>query len=172
MLIHPFEPVYDGDCTALVLGTFPSPVSREKGFYYAHPGNRFWPVLAALFDEPFPVSPDDRRRLALKHHIALWDVLASCEIEGASDSRIKNPVCNDFLPLLENSKIKSVFTTGGKAYTLYMKHCYVRTGIAAVPLPSTSPANCRVTFPELIKQYAALRPTSGPNGRQTRKGSP
>ena len=160
MLIHPFEPVYDGDCTALVLGTMPSPVSREKGFYYAHPRNRFWAVLSALFDETFPVSTDERRRLALKHHIALWDVLASCDIEGASDSRIKNPVCNDFLPLLENSKIKSVFTTGRKAYTLYMKRCYGITRMAAVPLPSTSPANCRFSFPELLKQYAALRQAS------------
>jgi hypoxanthine-DNA glycosylase len=151
----------------LVLGTMPSPVSREKGFYYAHPRNRFWAVLAALFNEAFPVSTDERRRLALKHHIALWDVLASCEIEGASDSKIRNPVCNDFLPLLEKSKIKSIFTTGAKAYTLYMKHCYERTHLAAVPLPSSSPANCRVSFSELLKQYAALRDETADNFRQS-----
>jgi hypoxanthine-DNA glycosylase len=158
MLIHPFDPVYDGDCTALVLGTMPSPVSREKGFYYAHPRNRFWAVLSALFGEPFPVSTGERRRLSLKHHIALWDVLASCEIEGASDSKIKNPVCNDFLPLLERTKISRVYTTGRKAYTLYTKYCYGRTKLAALPLPSTSPANCRVSFSGLLKQYAALLP--------------
>ncbi|MDR2803979.1 MAG: DNA-deoxyinosine glycosylase [Treponema sp.] len=161
MLIHPFDPVYDTDCTALVLGTMPSPVSREKGFYYGHPRNRFWTVLAALFDEPFPASTEDRRRLVLKHHIALWDVIASCEIEGASDSRIKKPVCNDFLPLLEQTKISRVYTTGRKAYTLYMKHCYGRTKLAALPLPSTSPANCRVTIPELIEQYAEAGLTGG-----------
>jgi hypoxanthine-DNA glycosylase len=157
MLIHPFEPVYDEDCSTLVLGTVPSPVSRDSGFYYAHPGNRFWGVLAAVFDEPFPAGSGERRRLALKHHIALWDVLASCDIEGASDSKIRNPVCNDFLPLLKKTKINRVYTTGRKAYTLYMKHCYGATKLAAVPLPSTSPANCRVSFSQLLEQYSALR---------------
>ncbi|MDR2658725.1 MAG: DNA-deoxyinosine glycosylase [Spirochaetaceae bacterium] len=157
MLIHPFEPVYDRDCTALVLGTMPSPVSRERGFYYGHPRNRFWPVLAAVFNEAFPDSTEDKKRFVLNHHIALWDVLASCEIEGASDSKIKNPRCNDFSALLCRSKIRRVYTTGQKAYMLYTKFCSGKTGILAKPLPSTSPANCRTGFEELLEQYAVLR---------------
>ncbi|MDR2097151.1 MAG: DNA-deoxyinosine glycosylase [Spirochaetaceae bacterium] len=157
MTVHPFDPVYNADCTALVLGTMPSPVSREKGFYYAHPQNRFWAVLSALFNEPFPVSTEERRRLVLKYHIALWDVLASCDIEGASDSKIKNPVCNDFSHLLQSAKISRVYTTGRKAYELYTKLCYPVTRLAAIPLPSTSAANCRVTFPRLLESYAVLK---------------
>jgi hypoxanthine-DNA glycosylase len=157
MLIHPFEPVYDADCAALVLGTMPSPASRKAGFYYGHPRNRFWAVLAAVFDAPFPVSTESRRRLALENHIALWDVLASCEIEGAADSSIKHPACNDFSPLLGRARIRRIYTTGKKAYTLYSKFCRAGTGIAATPLPSTSPANCGVSFAELCKCYSALR---------------
>ncbi|MDR0383064.1 MAG: DNA-deoxyinosine glycosylase [Spirochaetaceae bacterium] len=157
MLIHPFEPLYDADCVALVLGTVPSPASRKAGFYYGHPRNRFWAALAAVFGAPFPVSTEDRKRLALENHIAVWDVLASCEIEGAADSKIKNPVCNSFLPLLGRTKIRRVYTTGKKAYTLYTKFSARETGIAAVPLPSTSPANCRMSFAELCGRYAALR---------------
>jgi hypoxanthine-DNA glycosylase len=154
---HPFGPLYDADCTRLVLGTMPSPVSRQKGFYYAHPRNRFWAILAALFGEPFPESSEERKFFALKHHIALWDVLASCKIVGAADYTIKMPVCNDFLPLLEKTRINRVYTTGKQAYDLYTKHCYGTTKIAAVPLPSTSPANCRVSFAELLEKYAVLR---------------
>jgi hypoxanthine-DNA glycosylase len=157
MLIHPFEPVYDADCVALVLGTMPSPASRTAGFYYGHPRNRFWTVMAAVFDAPFPVSTEDRRHLALENRIALWDVLASCEIEGASDSKIRQPVCNDFLPLLGRTKIRRIYTTGKKAYTLYTKFCSGGTGIAATPLPSTSPANCAMSFAALCGFYAALR---------------
>jgi hypoxanthine-DNA glycosylase len=137
----------------------PSPVSRQKGFYYANPRNRFWAVLAAVFGEAFPVSTEEKKRLVLKHHIALWDVLAACDIEGASDSMIRRPVCNDFMPLLASTKISRVYTTGRKAYSLYMKYCHGITRLAAVPLPSTSPANCRASFSELLKQYAALRVT-------------
>jgi hypoxanthine-DNA glycosylase len=157
MLTHPFEPVYDSECAALVLGTMPSPVSRKQGFYYSHPRNRFWAVLAELFGRSFPDSTDEKRRLVLDNHIALWDVLASCEIEGASDSKIRKPCCNDFSALLNGSKIRRVYTTGQKAYTLYTKFCSGKTGIPAAPLPSTSPANCRAGFAELLKCYAALR---------------
>jgi hypoxanthine-DNA glycosylase len=135
----------------------PSPVSRERGFYYAHPRNRFWSVLAAVFGEAFSESAEDRTRLVLRHHIALWDVLASCEIDGASDSGITKPVCNDFSALLDAANIRCVYTTGGKAYTLYTKHCLARTAIPAVLLPSTSPANCRCPFDELVRRYSVLR---------------
>jgi hypoxanthine-DNA glycosylase len=136
----------------------PSPVSRERGFYYANPQNRFWRVLAAVFGEAFPESIEARTSLVLRHHIALWDVLASCETEGASDSRITKPVCNDFSPLLAAAKIRRVYTTGVKAHALYTRHCLALTAIPAVPLPSASPANCRCSFDELVRRYSVLRP--------------
>jgi hypoxanthine-DNA glycosylase len=150
---HPFPPLYDGDCTALVLGTMPSPVSRANVFYYGHPGNRFWPVLAAVFDAPPPETNAERTCLALRYHIALWDVLASCEIDGASDGSIRNPAANDFSTLLRETKIERIFTTGKKAFDLYRALCEEKTGIAAVPLPSTSPANQRFSFEALTAAY-------------------
>lgn len=157
MISHPFDPVYDAGCTALVLGTMPSPVSRERGFYYAHPRNRFWSVLAAVFGEAIPESAEDRTGIVLRHHIALWDVIASCEINGASDSGITKPVCNDLSTLLSAANIRNVYTTGVKAHALYTKHCLALTAIPAVPLPSTSPANCRCSFDELVRRYSVLR---------------
>jgi hypoxanthine-DNA glycosylase len=154
MLIrHPFSPLYDSGCDRLILGTMPSPVSRINEFYYGHPQNRFWPVLAAVFDEPVPQTNAEKARLALSRHIALWDVLASCEIRGAADGSIKNPVPNDFSDILRGTKIERIFTTGKKAFSLYKTLCEEKTGIAAVPLPSTSPANRRVSFEELKTAY-------------------
>jgi hypoxanthine-DNA glycosylase len=158
LIKHPFPPLYDGDCVCLVLGTMPSPVSRTNEFYYGHPRNRFWPVLAAVFDAPLPRSNADKACLALTRHIALWDVLASCEIDGAADDSIKNPAVNDFSVLLRDTKVRRIFTTGKKAFSLYKNLCEEKTGIAAVSLPSTSPANRRVSFEELVAVYgAALR---------------
>ncbi|MDR0409285.1 MAG: DNA-deoxyinosine glycosylase, partial [Spirochaetaceae bacterium] len=113
--------------------------------------------LAELFSRPLPLSITDKKALVLDNHIALWDVLASCEIEGASDSKIRNPRCNDFSALLGGSNIRCVYTTGQKAYMLYTRFCSDKTGIPAIPLPSTSPANCRVSFAELLECYSKLR---------------
>lgn len=157
-VLHAFDPVYDENSTILILGTMPSPASRENGFYYSHPQNRFWQVLSAVFDEPLPYTVEQKRRLVLSHGIALWDVLASCEMAGAEDASIRKPVANDFSALLAGSRIRTVCTTGEKAASLYRKLCRKATGIEAVPLPSTSPAN-RGRFPlnTLIELYSVLR---------------
>lgn len=156
-VIHPLPPVFAGDSRVLLLGSMPSPRSREAGFYYGHPQNRFWPVLAALFGQPVP-PPDARRDFALAHRIALWDVLASCEIAGASDGSIRHPVANDLAPLLRQSDIRAIFTTGAQAHRLYERLCQPATGLPAVALPSTSPANARFGLAQLAEAYRVILP--------------
>lgn len=155
---HPLEPIFDKRSRVLVLGTMPSPVSRAAGFYYAHPRNRFWQVLAALFDEPVAATNERRRDQLLRHHIALWDVLASCDIEGASDASITNAHPNDLKRIIDAAPIEAVFCTGAKSAELYARHCRDRTGIDAVKLPSTSPANAAATLDDLVGAYRAILP--------------
>ena len=143
---HAFEPVYDSHSTMLILGTMPSPQSIKHGFYYSHPQNRFWPLMATLYEEPVPSSPDEKRAFALRHGIALWDVLASCEIKGAADSTIRSPIPNDFIPILQTAPIKQIFTTGKTAFTLFQKLVEPHLKREAIYLPSTSPAN-QALFP-------------------------
>ena len=156
-----FLPVYDKNSRALILGTWPSPKSREMGFYYGHPQNRFWPLLAALTGEPVPAREDiaAKKQLLLRHGLALWDTLERCTITGASDASIRDAVPNDIAALLENAPIQAVFCNGATAYRLYQKYLEPVSGIPAVKLPSTSPANaaCR---PETLRQVwgAALGP--------------
>ena len=107
-IIHPFNPIYDKDSKVLVLGSIPSPKSRELGFYYGHPQNRFWKVLSKVYDEPIPNTIEEKKTFVLKHHIALWDVVHSCEIVGASDSSIRNVVSNDIENLLLKTNIKYI----------------------------------------------------------------
>lgn len=156
LVVHPLKPIFDERSVVLVLGTMPSPKSRENNFYYGHPQNRFWRVLSVVLGEKLPETNDERTDLLLSHRIALWDVLASCEIRGADDSSIKNPVPNDLSIILDKCDIRAIFTTGTKAYTLYRRYCEPNTGIAAVPLPSTSPANCRMRLEQLTEAYAAI----------------
>lgn len=155
---HPLEPVFDERSQVLVLGTMPSPKSRETGFYYNHPQNRFWKVMAALFDEPLPASNDEKRALALRHGIALWDVLAECSIAGAADGTIAECVPNDLGLILDQAPIKAVFCTGAKAAELYRKHCEPVTGRLCVRLPSTSPANAGTLLEQLVEAYRAIVP--------------
>lgn len=131
----------------------PSPKSRELGFYYSHPKNRFWPVLAKIFGEEIPGTPEEKKNFCLRHKIALWDVLKECEIEGASDSSIKNAVPNDISIILNSADIKAVFATGATAAKLYKKFIEPETKIPAIALPSTSPANAKVKFEELVEEY-------------------
>lgn len=153
---HTIDPVYDGRSEVLVLGTMPSPKSREAGFFYGHPQNRFWRVLAALFDEPVPESNAERTDLLLRHHIALWDVLAACDIEGASDASIVNAQPNDLAGILQAAPVRRVFCTGATAARLYGKLCEPSTGMAAEKLPSTSPANAAWSLPRLVEAYRAV----------------
>ena len=168
-IIHQIPPVWDSESEVLILGTMPSPKSREAGFFYMHPQNRFWKVLPAIFGEPllYPSnSPDrdaaisERRDFLLRHHIALWDVLASCEISGAADSSIKNVIANDFDQILSHSKIKRVFCTGKTAWSLWKKTCAEKYEepyrLTVECLPSTSPANAACSLEKLIEAYKVI----------------
>jgi len=155
-ITHAFDPVFDSESRILVLGTMPSPKSRELGFYYSHPRNRFWPVMTALFCENVPDKPEDKTDFCLRHKIALWDVLAECDIEGASDSSIKNAVPNDLSVILNSADIKTVFCTGSTAAKLYKKFIEPKTGITAKALSSTSPANAKMGLDALMEEYKII----------------
>ena len=153
---HSFPPLFDGDSRVLILGSMPSPKSREQGFYYGHPQNRFWKVMAAVLGEEIPVTVEEKKAMMHRHSIALWDSLEECDIRGASDSSIQNPVPADIPSVLKKTKIRAIFTTGAAAYKYYTEYNYPLTGIPAVRLPSTSPANCAVSFEALVKAYGAV----------------
>lgn len=155
-VFHEFGPFFDENSRVLILGSIPSPKSREQGFYYGHPRNRFWPVMAALLKETVPETVQERKSFLKNHCIALWDVLASCEIKGADDSSIREPVVNDMNLILKNSDVRAVFTTGGKASELYRKLCFPACGAEAFRLPSTSPANCSCSMERLIAEYSII----------------
>ncbi|MBE6464498.1 MAG: DNA-deoxyinosine glycosylase [Eggerthellaceae bacterium] len=156
-IIHPIPPVFDERSRVLVLGSMPSPASRKLGFNYGHPQNRFWRVMARLADEPVPSTNDRKRDFCLRHHIALWDVLASCEIKGASDASIKNALPNDLASIVSAAPIEAVFCTGAKAFELYNKlGCKEACGIDAIKLPSTSPANAACSLDKLTNAYAQI----------------
>ena len=155
-IFHAFEPVFDKESRVLILGTMPSPKSRELGFYYSHPRNRFWPVMAKIFGEEVPKTPDEKKNFCLRNKIALWDVLKECDIEGASDSSIKNAVPNDLSIILNSANIKAVFTTGTTAAKLYKKFLEPKTNIPAKALPSTSPANAKIGLENLAEEYKII----------------
>lgn len=157
VVYHEFGPLFDRDSRVLVLGTIPSPKSREQGFYYGHPRNRFWSVLAQVFEETAPISIEEKKSLALRHHVALWDVLASCTIRGAEDASIRDAVPNDLNVILSQADICAIFATGAKAAALYHKYCEPETGRPCLRLPSTSPANCAVSGEALLAEYRQIR---------------
>ncbi len=148
-LIHPLKPIYNKNSKILILGSFPSVYSRKRSFYYAHPQNRFWPVLEKIFNEKI----DNKEKFLLKHHIALWDVIASCEITGSSDASIKNVKVNDINKLIEHTQIKKVLINGKKAYNLYSKYLKNDVAIECISLPSTSPANAKYSLDDLAEIY-------------------
>ena len=152
-LTHTFDPIYNEDSKILILGSFPSVKSREIDFYYGHPQNRYWKVLANILEVPVPETPDEKRRMLLDNHIAIWDVIHSCSIIGSSDSSIKDVVVNDFTEILKNSQVKTIFVNGGKAYDLYRKYAEKSTGIKAIKLPSTSPANAAWKLERLCEAW-------------------
>ncbi|MDE7014359.1 MAG: DNA-deoxyinosine glycosylase [Kineothrix sp.] len=154
---HTFEPVYNKESRVLVLGTFPSVKSRENAFYYGHPQNRFWKVLAAITKEEVPVSIEGKKNMLLKHGIAIWDVISSCDIEGSSDSSIKNVVPNDVAGILGKTEITEIYGNGGTACSLYDKFCKEKTGVEIIKLPSTSPANAAFSLERLIQCWEILK---------------
>ena len=153
---HTFEPVWDENSEILILGTFPSVRSRKEHFYYGHPQNRFWKLIANLYEEPVPTAIDQKKELLLKHHLAVWDVIDQCDIIGSSDSSIRNVVPSDLAGLLAQSSIRTVIANGAKAYELYQKHQLPKTGLKAQKLPSTSPANAAWSLEKLQEAWRAV----------------
>lgn len=156
-IFHPISPVWDENSKVLILGSFPSVKSRENGFFYGHKQNRFWKVLAAVFDCNVPETIAEKKRLLLQNGVALWDVIASCDITGSADSSIKNAKPNDILPIIMKSKITAVFVNGNTAAKLYEKYLFPKTKIKAIVLPSTSPANARFTLEMLTEKWSIIK---------------
>lgn len=154
---HPFPAVYAPDSRILILGSFPSVKSREQNFFYGHPQNRFWRVMAALLGAETPQTVEEKRAFLLAHRIALWDVIASCDISGSSDASIRNSAPNDLSPILRSAPIRQIFTNGGTAHRLYRKLIYPLTGREDICLPSTSPANAARSLDALIGQWQIVR---------------
>lgn len=169
-VVHSIAPVWNGESRVLILGTMPSPKSREQGFFYMHPQNRFWTVLPKVFAEKLAhpnksedkkSAVDERLEFLLRHRIAMWDVLASCSIKGASDSSICHEIPNDFFPIFRGAKISNVFFTGKTAYNIWKKLCaelYEKEfNLTCRCLPSTSPANARFSVDMLVEEYSAIK---------------
>lgn len=150
MEMHNIQPVFDAASRVLILGSFPSVKSRETAFFYAHPQNRFWKVLAAVLEAPVPADTPAKKRMLLSRHIALWDVIASCDIHGSSDASITNVRPNDLTRLLDAADIQAVFCNGSAAYELYNRHQAPILRLAAQKLPSTSPANAAWSLDRLV----------------------
>lgn len=155
-IIHPFEPIYSSTSRILILGSLPSVKSREQHFFYGHPQNRFWKVISALMNEPIPSNVEEKRELLLKHNIAVWDVIQSCDIKGSSDSSIKNVVPTDLSSIIEHSKITKVFCNGKTSGKLYKKYQSKIVGIDAIVLPSTSPANAAYSLERLLTEWIVV----------------
>ena len=157
-VIHPISPVYDQNSRILILGSFPSVKSREGCFFYHHPQNRFWKILAEVLEQPVPGTIEEKTQFLLNNHIAVWDVIASCTIEGSSDSSIKHAVPNDLSRILETAQIQQIYCNGGTAHQYYRKYQEKVTGKSAHRLPSTSPANAACRLEDLILSWKVILP--------------
>ncbi len=157
MIVHPIKPVFDKNSKILILGSFPSVRSREEGFFYGHKQNRFWKVVSAVFEEEVPKTIPQKKAFLLRNHIALWDVIHSCDITGSSDSSIKNVVANDLSIILEHSSIRKIFVNGKTAEKYYIKYSEKDTHIKAICLPSTSPANAAFSVDRLAEAWKTIK---------------
>lgn len=155
-ITHTFAPIYDEQSSILILGSLPSVKSRENQFYYGHPQNRFWAVLAQLFQCQVPQTISEKKEMLLANHVAIWDVIRQCDIIGSSDSSIKNVIANDMNVILEHANIKTIYANGNKAFELYKKHCYPIYKREIVKLPSTSPANASYQLPKLTEAWRVI----------------
>lgn len=155
-IVHPIPPLFSSVSDVLILGSFPSVKSRENMFFYGHPQNRFWKVISALFCSDEPKTIDEKKELILKNRLALWDVIAECEITGSSDSSIKNVVPNDISRILKGSEISRIFVNGKTAEKYYKKYIESKVGIKAVCLPSTSPANAAFSLEKLLEAWKII----------------
>lgn len=154
---HPFPPLYDRNSEILILGSFPSVRSREQMFFYGHPQNRFWKVIAAVLDENVPETIPEKRELLIRNHIALWDVIRSCDIKGSSDASISGVVPNDLSPIVDAAPIRKIIVNGKTAQKYYRKYTKPHIGIEAVCMPSTSPANAAWSLERLIGEWRKIR---------------
>ena len=155
MPVHPIPPVYDEDSEILILGSFPSVKSREEGFFYGHPRNRFWKILSSIYDEKTPETIEEKKTFLLKNHIAVWDVIRSCDIRGSSDASIRNVLPNNISSLLKKTKIQRIYVNGKTAEKLYRKYLEENARKAQV-LPSSSPANAGYSLERLIEEWRRL----------------
>ena len=156
VIVHPIPPLYRADSEILILGSFPSVKSRETNFYYGHPQNRFWKLLARLLDEPIPETVEEKKRLLLTHGIAIWDVVSECDIHGSSDLSIRNVIPANINQVLREADIQLIIANGTAAYKLYEDYCEEHTGRAAVKCPSTSPANAVFTLDRLEEAWGQV----------------
>ncbi|MBO5573664.1 MAG: DNA-deoxyinosine glycosylase [Clostridium sp.] len=156
MPVHPFPALYNGRSRILILGSFPSVKSREANFFYGHPRNRFWELTARLRKAPVPRTIEEKKAFLLENGIALWDVIKSCDIRGSSDSSIKNVIPNDLSEILDHAPIEMIYCNGTTSWNLYEKYIRPATGIPAVKLPSTSPANAAWTLEKLEKAWQRI----------------
>lgn len=155
-IIHPIPPLYDENSRILILGSLPSPKSREGMFFYHHPQNRYWRVVAAVCNEPVPTTVEEKRAFALRNHIAMWDVIESCDIIGASDSSIKNVKANDLSRIMDSAHILHIYTNGATAGKYYRKYILPILGIDCTVLPSTSPANAAYSPERLVAEWTRI----------------
>ena len=155
-VVHTFGPVYNENSRILILGSMPSPASREAGFYYGHPRNRFWKVLAELFGVPLPESIEEKKTLVLSQEIALWDAIEECDIIGASDSSVKNVVPTKIPELLKQTQVERILCNGALSKKIYDKFQLEQTGIPAVQMPSTSPANAAWSLEKLVEEWKII----------------
>ncbi len=155
--IHTIPPLFSKSSKVLILGSFPSVKSREQAFFYGHPQNRFWRVISAVFEKDTPQTIEEKTNFVLNNNLALWDVIASCEITGSSDSSIKNVVPNNLDVILSKCDIKRIFVNGKTAEKYYKKYIEPKVGFSAVVLPSTSPANASYNVERLVKEWAIIR---------------
>ncbi len=156
-MVHTIDPVYDAHSKVLILGSFPSVKSREQQFFYGHKQNRFWRVLAQVLECETPTDIQQKKAMLIGNHIAVWDVIASCEITGSSDASIRDVTPNDLTCILSGADIQAIYTNGGKAHQLYQKYLYPTTGREAYLLPSTSPANAGYSLERLVEAWKVIR---------------
>lgn len=162
MIEHTIKPVFDKNSKILILGSFPSVKSREEGFFYGHPQNRFWKVLSHIFNGSLDkgqnklVTIDEKRSFLIENNIAVWDVIKLCDIEGSSDSSIKNVVPNDLRIILEEANIEKIIVNGKKAEQLYKKYIQPKINREAICLPSTSPANATWGIDRLVEEWGKV----------------
>ena len=154
---HTINPIYNEKSNILILGTFPSVKSRENKFFYSHPQNRFWKIIAYITNtSPVPSTIDEKKNMLLNNKIALFDVIKSCDITGSSDTSIKNAEPWDLSIILDSCNIKKIYANGNKAYELYMKYCYDNLKRSIIKLPSTSPANASFNFERLLSEWSQI----------------